>query len=174
MFQGNDYLTGLERVTISAARYYPVESSPVVVPAPATGRPEHRTPVPTSDVNSRLGLHDGQSVFVRGRGDAKIIEGLSKACGLPLSPRPDLADVILYWPESLEALRREIAELVDQLAPGSVLWIVAARPGLVGCAGPAIPQHALLAAARQAGLIDNRVAFLSDCEYGYRFSRADR
>ncbi|GIW06184.1 MAG: hypothetical protein KatS3mg060_0989 [Dehalococcoidia bacterium] len=171
--QVTDCLTGLERVTISAARFYPVESSSVAVPSPADGRLANPKAIPASDVNSRLGLHDGQTVFVRGRGDAQIIDGLYRACGTPLVKSPDRADVVLYWPAGAEALRRELPELVEQLQPRSLLWIVASRPGLLGCNGPAIPQGDLIAIARDAGLVDNRVAFLSDCEYGYRFARAD-
>ncbi|MFN8535624.1 MAG: hypothetical protein U0556_18965 [Dehalococcoidia bacterium] len=167
----DDRLTGLERVTISAARWYDVEALPVVVPSPADSRQENPKPQTTSDVNSRLSIHDGESIFICGRGDATIIEGLYDASRQPLAKRADQADLVLFWPSNVASLHRELLELAESLRPSAQIWVVSARPGRQGCGGPGIDHAEILRAGQAAGLIDNRVACLSDCEYGFRFCR---
>jgi hypothetical protein len=170
----NDTLTGLERVTISAARMYAVESSAVIVPGPANGRRVEAPSVPASDVVSRLGLRDGQAVALSGRADDRIVDALLRAYGVRIASRPEDAEVIMYWPASVEALHSDLPTLVERLRPESHLWIVAGNQGRTGVAKlPVIPQSEVVAAARRAGLVDNRVAFLSDREFGYRFQRDD-
>lgn len=168
----NDTLTGLERVTISAARLYAVESSTVGVPGPATSWRDTTLSVPAADVVSRLGLRHGHAVALAGRADVRIVDALLGAYGVRIASRPEDAEVVIYWPVSAEALRSDLPGLVQRLRPESQVWIVAANSGRNG-GSPAIPQGEVLAAAREAGLVDNRVAFLSDREFGYRFQHDD-
>ncbi|MCS6801330.1 MAG: hypothetical protein RMM58_02540 [Chloroflexota bacterium] len=165
----NDSLTGLERMTISAARFYGVESSAGVVASPANGRCSAEAPLP--DIASRLGARRGQTFCAYGPGDQQILDVLAEACRARAAQLEE-ADLVLYWPVSREALQRDLPALVERLQPQSDLWIIVPGPGRLDGAGASLPQGEVLALARQAGLIDNRVAFLSEREFGYRFRRA--
>ncbi|GIW09683.1 MAG: hypothetical protein KatS3mg061_0740 [Dehalococcoidia bacterium] len=160
-----DYQTGLERMTISASRYYPVASATVAVLAPA-----ERPPTVPADLPSRLALRDGQAVYIYGDGDHAVIAGVVDG-GRALVAAPESADLVLYWPATQAELAEELPRLAHALRPGAQLWVIAAQPG--NGAGETIHQREILASGRAAGLMDSRVAFLSDHEYGYRFSRWD-
>jgi hypothetical protein len=160
-----DYQTGLERITISASRYYPVASAAVAVLASA-----ERPPTVPADLSSRLALRDGQVIYIHGDGDHTILAGVANG-GWARVAAPEAADLVLYWPATQVELTEELPRLARALRPGAQLWVIAARPG--NGAGETIPQREILACGRAAGLTDSRVAFLSDHEYGYRFSRWD-
>lgn len=124
----------------------------------------------SEDTFSRLGLRRGQAVRVLGRADYEVVQGIPAYTGRGLAADGEIADVTLYWPADADSMPSELARVAATLQPGNSVWAIVRRPSQDHCAGPVIPQRDLLDAGQRAGLVDNRVAFLSTCEYGYRFT----
>ena len=125
----------------------------------------------SSGVFGRLGLRSGDAVKVIGRPDQRIVGRLPEAIDRGECLFGEKPDVYLVWAADAVELRQELADVASQMSESAVVWAISAHPGKIGAAGEAIRQIDLLEAGHQAGLVDNRVAYLSDCEYGYRFAK---
>ncbi len=78
------------------------------------------------DVTDKLGLKPGQAVRVIGKGDRELLARVREKIGRGLI-RSGLADVILYWPKTVEEIIPTLAELREQIAPNGGIWVITAK-----------------------------------------------
>ncbi|MCS7002899.1 MAG: hypothetical protein NZ518_08630 [Dehalococcoidia bacterium] len=159
-----------ERETLSGARLLDAAE---LFGSRVTGLPTERpvSVTATQAVASRLGVRRGDAVRVIGAADSRILAALPHVAGRGVASPEERADLILFWPSSREHLQQELVKLAPTIGTNQHIWVIVTRPGVAGCPGAPISQRELLQAGRAVGLIDTRTAFLSECEYGYRFSR---
>ena len=85
------------------------------------------------------------------------------------------ADVILYWPKTLEEVVPTLIELKERLEPAGGIWVITAKKGTPSAPGRAangagyLKQDSLIPLGKAAGLVDNKICSLSDCESAMRF-----
>jgi hypothetical protein len=78
--------------------------------------------------------------------------------------------VILYWPRSAAEITPALAELRGQITPAGGIWVVTAKRACVSASGWGyFNQDALIPLGRAAGLVDNKICSLSECESAMRF-----
>ncbi len=91
------------------------------------------------------------------------------------STQPGPADVILYWPRTLAEVTPTLMELKGQIAPAGGIWVITAKKGKPGAPCTAangagyLMQDLLIPLGKAAGLVDNKICSLSDCESAMRF-----
>ncbi len=85
------------------------------------------------------------------------------------------ADVILYWPKALDEVVPMLTELRQQLEPAGGIWVITAKKGTPSAPCTAangagyLKQDSLIPLGKAAGLVDNKICSLSDCESAMRF-----
>jgi hypothetical protein len=110
----------------------------------------------------KLGVKAGHRVAVLGVTDAEFLSDL-RAHALEVSdtPLPD-ADIVLYEADELTALAR-LPELRRSLAAKGAIWVVSPK----GRAAP-MKDTDVMAAAREAGLVDTKVVAFSDTHTAFK------
>ena len=110
----------------------------------------------------KLGVRPDQRVSVVGPVDADVLRLLeAKGIRFAAAPQPG-SDVILFRVESVADLAR-LGSLRDFLAPRGAVWVVAPKGGRE-------PREAqVIAAGREAGLVDTKVVRWSDTHTAHRF-----
>jgi hypothetical protein len=126
----------------------------------------------TGGIFCHLGLRYGDAVRIIGNPNSGLAELLRASVGREACRDDEQPDVYLVWASDSGALREQIQSIAGQMTDYAVVWAITALPGKCGQAGESIPQHELLDAGHLAGLADNRVALLGDCDYGYRFCKS--
>jgi len=83
--------------------------------------------------------------------------------------------VILFWPREVAGLTGRLAKLQRSIAPDGAIWVVIPKAEFARRRGVDLPWEAMQAAALQTDLVDNKVASITEEEYGTRFViRKDR
>jgi hypothetical protein len=110
----------------------------------------------------KLGLAPGRRVSVVGV-DGADLRRLLDAKGIEFAEEPQAdSDVILYGAGSVDDLGR-LPSLRERLKPAGAIWVVAPKGGRE-------PREAqVLAAGRDAGLVDVKVARFSDTHTAHKF-----
>ena len=81
-----------------------------------------------------------------------------------------LADVILYWPKTAEAITPTLAELRAAIVPAGGIWVMTAKKGRQSASGmDYLNQTDLIPLGAAAGLVDNKTCSVSETESGMRF-----
>ena len=84
-------------------------------------------------------------------------------------------DLIFYWPTELARLTETFANLQRQIVPNGAIWAIIPNKKFARARGLAFTWEDLQTAALQTNLVDNKIASLSEQEYGTRFViRKDR
>jgi hypothetical protein len=78
-------------------------------------------------------------------------------------------DIILFWPRRLEGLRERLAALQFHINPQGAIWVVIPKKKFAREQGIDFDWEAMQAAGLQTDLVDNKVATISEQEYGTRF-----
>ncbi|MGA0605089.1 DUF3052 domain-containing protein [Phenylobacterium sp. VNQ135] len=112
----------------------------------------------------KIGVKPGMRAAVIGVTDETFTAELADRGAVPVEALKEL-DLLFYGADSQAELDR-IAELVPSLGPGGALWVVSRK----GKAATVKDIH-VLAAARGAGLVDNKVVGFSDTLTALRFVR---
>lgn len=121
------------------------------------------------DVLDKLGLKPGQAVRVVGKGDRALLRRVREKIGRGLV-RAGRADVILYWPQSVEEITPTLAALRQGLAEAGGLWVLTAKRDQRSASGMAyLNQTDLIPLGLAAGLVDNKTCSVSEAESGMRF-----
>ena len=115
----------------------------------------------------KIGVKPGMRVSVLGVADATLGDELT-AAGASLVSVVSALDLLFYAADSAEDLAR-VSGLVPALAEEGALWIVS-RKGKAAT----VKDVEVMAAARSAGLVDNKVAGLSETLTALRFVRPRR
>ncbi len=121
------------------------------------------------DVLDKLGLKPGQAVRAVGRGDRALLARVRERLGRGLV-RAGRADVVLYWPRTVEEITPTLAELRQALAENGGIWVLTAKRAQRSASGMAyLNQTDLIPLGLAAGLVDNKTCSVSDAESGMRF-----
>ena len=112
----------------------------------------------------KLGVKPGHRTAIRGVEDPDLADELAARGAAPGAADTDL-DLIFYAADDAEALAA-IAALVPSLASKGALWVVS-RKGKAAT----VKDVEVLAAARAAGLVDNKVVSFSATHTALRFTR---
>ena len=104
-----------------------------------------------------------------GRGDPHLLKRAREKIGRGFV-RTDLADVVLYWPKTVDEITPTLAELRRQIVENGGIWVMTAKRGQRSASGMAyFNQTDLIQLGQAAGLVDNKTCSVSDSESGMRF-----
>lgn len=112
----------------------------------------------------KIGAKPGMRSAAIGISDQALTGELAAAGAVPVSELTEL-DLLFYGADSAEDLAR-IGDLVPALAERGALWIVS-RKGKAAT----VRDVEVMAAAKAAGLVDNKVVSFSDTHTALRFVR---
>jgi hypothetical protein len=131
-----------------------------------------------SDLARKLGIQPGQTVCLLGA-PAGIAALLRDACPFDVTFDEALGDgryqIILFWPSRLDGLTEELAGLQFNIVPDGAIWVVIPKKKYAAKRGISFSWEAMQAAGLQTDLVDNKVATVSEEDYGTRFViRKDR
>jgi len=122
------------------------------------------------DVIDKLGIQAGFSVRVVGRGDPALLTRVRAKAGKRLAGDRVPADVILYWPKTVEEIMPTLRELRGAIQPAGGIWVVTAKRDRTSASGmPYLNQDALIPHGLAAGLVDNKICSISVDESAMRF-----
>ena len=114
----------------------------------------------------KLGVKSGQRVAVVGLDDPAFAVELATRVEPPRGEDP--MDLLFYGADGADDLAR-IGLLVPRLAEGGAMWVVSLKGKL-----SKITDVEVMAAAKAAGLVDNKVCAFSDSRTALRFTRRRR
>lgn len=112
----------------------------------------------------KLGVKAGMRVAVLGVGDEALAGELAGRGAPPVNDLSGL-DILFYAADSAEDLAR-VVDLVPALAEKGALWVVS-RKGKAAT----VKDVEVMAAAKAAGLVDNKVVAFSETLTALRFTR---
>jgi len=121
------------------------------------------------DVLDKLGLKPGHAVRVVGGGDKALLARAREKVGRALV-RAGQADVVLYWPRSVDEITPTLAKLRQGIVDNGGIWVFIAKRGQRSTSGMDYLNHAdLIPLGLAAGLVDNKICSVSDTESAMRF-----
>jgi Protein of unknown function (DUF3052) len=103
----------------------------------------------------KLGVKPGMSVVVLGVEDAEFESQLRDRVGNPANELKSDADLVFYEADCIEDLSR-LSELRGAIKPAGGIWVVSPKGK-----GAVLKDVEVMAAAREAGLVDTKVASFS-------------
>lgn len=78
-------------------------------------------------------------------------------------------DVILFWPRQLEGLAQLFADLQRRIMPDGSIWAVIPKQKFAAQRGVGFTWDEMQATGLQTDLVDNKVASMTEQDYGTRF-----
>ena len=129
------------------------------------------------DITDKLGLKPGFAIRVVGKGDKALLARIREKIGRRMVSVGTPADVILYWPKTVEEITRTLAELRGAIVSNGGIWVLTAKKGCRSAGGMEyLNQTDLIPLGLAAGLVDNKTCSVSENESGMRFviRRKDR
>jgi hypothetical protein len=129
------------------------------------------------DVTDKLNVKPGHIVRVVGCGDAALLARVRAKTGRRMADGHAPADVILYWPKTIEEITPTLRELRQAIQPAGGIWVMTAKRDRTSASGMKyLNQDALIPHGLAAGLVDNKICSISDNESAMRFviRRKDR
>jgi hypothetical protein len=122
------------------------------------------------DVIDKLGIQPGFRVRVVGRGEAALLARVRAKTGKRLAGAHVPADVILFWPKSVEEIMPMLRELRGAIQPAGGIWVVSAKRDRTSASGmPYMNMDTLIPHGLAAGLVDNKICSISANESAMRF-----
>lgn len=131
-------------------------------------------------VIDKLGVKPGDrvawvGVTPRAGGVRELAADVAERAGAVAARGAGLVNLILYWPKTFAEVVPTLLELKGRLEPNGGIWVITAKKGK-----PAAPcraangaeylmQDSLIPLGKAAGLVDNKICSLSDCESAMRF-----
>ncbi len=125
-----------------------------------------------SDLATKLGIKPGHLV-----GLVDPPPGAARVLGAQFPPGMEWVDlvgerrcdVLLYWPRDPDRLSERFRELQYRIVPDGAIWAVMPKKKYARSHGIAFTWEQMQAAGLQTDLVDNKVASISEEEYGTRF-----
>ena len=77
--------------------------------------------------------------------------------------------VILFWPDELAGLSERFADLQSRIVPDGAIWAVMPKKKYTRQRGIGYTWEELQAAGLQTDLVDNKIASITEEDYGTRF-----
>lgn len=134
-------------------------------------------------LTGKLGLKPGYTVFLIGGGDW-LLEEIGEAIGeegilfaldspqvLERAQAIGEADAILFWVGQTEGLRLTLEMLRERVKENGAIWAVITKKAYQEKEGlPRVKESDIIEAAKGAGLVDVKVASLSEKEYALKLA----
>jgi hypothetical protein len=125
-----------------------------------------------SDLAKKLGIQPGYNVCLLSP-PAGTADLLRDACPFDVTFDERLGEkryqVILIWPSRLEGMVEELAALQFKIMPDGAIWVVIPKKKFAPKRGVTFTWEEMQAAGLQTDLVDNKVATVSEEDYGTRF-----
>jgi DUF3052 family protein len=122
------------------------------------------------DITDKLGLKPGFAVRAVGKGDKVLLARVREKIGRRIVSHGTPADVILYWPKTVEEITPTLAELRGAIVPNGGIWVITAKKGCQSASGMEyLNQTDLIPLGLAAGVVDNKTCSVSEGESGMRF-----
>ena len=84
-------------------------------------------------------------------------------------------DLVLFWPDEPAGLEERFRQLQARIDPAGAVWAIIPKKKFARARGNSLTWEQLQAAALRTDLVDNKIASVSEQEYGTRFViRKDR
>jgi hypothetical protein len=126
----------------------------------------------------KLGLQPGQSICLLGaspEGQAAVRDALPQGAALSEKLGRGLFDLILFWPRRRKDLQASFARLQGRIRPDGAIWAVIPKKASPQSRALDFGWDELQAAGLTTDLVDNKIASITESEYGTRFViRKDR
>ncbi len=131
-------------------------------------------------VIDKLGVKPGDrvawvGVTPRALGVRALAAGVAERSGAVAARGPAPVNLILYWPSAFDEVVPTLLELKSRVVPNGGIWVITAKKGKPGAPCKAangagyLMQDSLIPLGKAAGLVDNKICSLSDCESAMRF-----
>jgi hypothetical protein len=117
------------------------------------------------DVTDKLGIKEGAAVRFVGPGNADLMARAEAKSGRPRVTARSKANIILYWPRTVDEVAKTLAKLKTQITPDGGIWVLSAKKG----GEPYLPDRRLIPLGLAAGLVDNKICSISDTQTAMRF-----
>ncbi len=78
-------------------------------------------------------------------------------------------DTILFWPQSLDGLAQVFAGLQARISPAGAIWAILPKKRYAARRGIDFTWEQMQAAGLQTDLVDNKIASITEQDYGTRF-----
>lgn len=122
------------------------------------------------DITDKLGLKPGHAVRVVSKGDKALLARVREKIGRKMVSDRTPANVILYWPRTVEEITSTLTELRAAIVPNGGIWVMTAKRDKKSASGMGyLNQTDLISLGLAAGLVDNKTCSVSETESGMRF-----
>lgn len=124
------------------------------------------------DLAKKLGIKSGHSVHLHrapARSAALIREAAPEGVEFTEKLGPGRYEIILYWPRNLAGIAEHFARLQHHIHPDGAIWVVMPKKKYALERGIDFTWEQMQAAGLQTDLVDNKIASISEEEYGTRF-----
>ena len=124
-----------------------------------------------ADLASKLGIKPGMAVcLLEAPPEAEqVIRQAAPWAGISTGLIEPRYDVILVWPSELDGLAEYFAMLQGRIHPDGAIWAVMPKVKYAAGRGVHFNWEQMQAAGLQTDLVDNKVASITDQDYGTRF-----
>ncbi len=125
-----------------------------------------------SELAQKLGLKAGQRVcLIDAPPEAEAAVRSAAPPGVQFSSGLEAGryDMILFWPQKLAGLAELFAALQGQIVPTGAVWAVMPKKKFAPARGITYRWEDLQAAGLQTDLVDNKIASITEHDYGTRF-----
>ena len=124
-----------------------------------------------SDLAKKLGSQPQMSICILGAppGAEEIIRKAVPGPEISISLENPPYHMILFWPNSLESLVNQFAVLQGHILPDGAIWAVIPKKKFAPARGLDFSWEEMQAAGLSTDLVDNKVASISEQDYGTRF-----
>lgn len=132
-------------------------------------------------LTEKLDLKPGMTIFTVGGGDwllGEIGEAigeegiffvLDSAKDLEEAPFLGQADMVLFWAKGAQGLEATLKMMRERIGERGAIWVALAKKAWQEKEGlPRLAESDVFAAAKEAGLVDVKVASLSEKEYAIK------
>jgi hypothetical protein len=129
-----------------------------------------------ADLAQKLGLKPGQSICLLGA-TPEAAQAIRAECDERLGGDVTLTetlescpfDLVFFWPRALEGLAERFAVLQRMIVADGAIWAVIPKKAVARARGLTLTWEEMQAAALTTDLVDNKIASVTDEEYGTRF-----
>ncbi|HEY7126874.1 MAG TPA: hypothetical protein VH540_23250 [Ktedonobacterales bacterium] len=130
-----------------------------------------------ADLSTKLGIKPGHRICLLSAPaeSAALLKQSCQDASIEEMTESQRYDLIFFWPTELARLTETFADLQRQIVPSGAIWTIIPNKKHARARGLTFTWEDLQAAALQTDLVDNKIASLSEQEYGTRFViRKDR
>lgn len=126
----------------------------------------------STGLSKKLGIKAGHRIcllYAPGESMEILSPTLPEGVKILTGTTEEKVDVILFWPQSGQALVKQFSTLQSKIVPEGAIWAMIPKKKFARKRGIDFSWEELQTAGLQTDLVDNKVASFSDEDYGTRF-----